>query len=254
MSCVNALELSSGRERLYPYFAKGVVMITEKKSTPDWIITIDGPAGAGKTSVSKQLARELGYRYLDTGALYRAVAVAAHEAGIESQDDAALTELCRGLVFELSEKDGQTQILLNGRDITAQLRLPHISMLASAVSARPVVRQCLLDIQRQVGARKKVVAEGRDMGTVVFPHAEVKFFLDADPQIRALRRYDELKAQEDAPSLRTVEEDMLRRDQNDSTRALAPLRPASDAVRVDSSRLPLEKVVAFMLDHIRRNA
>jgi CMP/dCMP kinase len=215
------------------------------------IVTIDGPAGAGKTTVSKSLAHKLGYRYIDTGALYRGVAVAALEAGIAADDDAALAALCQKIKLDLIPGGDGLRLMLNGTDITAAIRSPQISMLASAVSARPVVRDFLLSTQRALAAQKAVVAEGRDMGTVVFPEAEAKFFLDADSGIRAKRRYDELNMPNGAgPSLERVESEMQRRDRNDSTRAVAPLQPASDAVRIDSSRLSLEQVVDLMMRHI----
>jgi CMP/dCMP kinase len=216
-------------------------------------ITIDGPSGAGKTSVSKLLARRLGYRYLDTGALYRAVAVAAHQAGVGPDDEKGLGVLCRRISIDLQASDDGLRVTLDGRDISAEIRAPHISMLASAVSAQPLVREFLLALQRRLGAQKKVVAEGRDMGTVVFPSAEAKFFLTADPHARARRRYEELRLRNpDAPSLESVENDMNRRDHNDSTRQVAPLQPAPDAVRIDSTHLSLEQVVECMLGHITR--
>lgn len=215
------------------------------------IIAIDGPAGAGKTTISKQLARTLDYRYLDTGALYRGVAYAVQQAGIDPQDDEELASLCRDLSLTLEEGDQGLRLVLDGRDITERIRTPEISMLASAVSARPVVRSYLLDIQRVIGEGKRVVCEGRDMGTVVFPHADVKFFLDADPVVRARRRFEELKAMPGrTPSLEAVTSDMVQRDRNDRTRSEAPLRAAADAVRIDSSALSIDQVVAVMLEVI----
>ena len=216
------------------------------------IITIDGPAGAGKTTISKLLAQRLGYRYLDTGALYRGVALAVQQAGIDPKDDNALQTLCRDLSLTLEEGDHGLRLILNGRDITALIRTPEISMLASAVSARPLIRDFLLETQRFIGKQKRVVCEGRDMGTVVFPWADVKFFLDAAPDIRARRRFEELKAISDqAPSLQAVEADMVQRDRNDATRAAAPLKAASDAVRVDSSSLSIQEVVDLMVRTIQ---
>jgi CMP/dCMP kinase len=217
------------------------------------IITIDGPSGAGKTSASRLLAQRLGYRYLDTGALYRAVAVAAHRTGLSPEDDQGLEDLCRRTAIDLQPSPEGTRVLLNGNDITAEIRAPQISMLASAVSSRPIVRECLLDLQRKIGAGKGIVAEGRDMGTVVFPSAEAKFFLTADPRARARRRWEELKLRGEAvPSLEAVEKDMIRRDHNDSTRQLAPLKPAADAARIDSTHLTLEQVLDAMLRYLAR--
>lgn len=226
-------------------------MSQSNREIPPLVVTIDGPAGAGKTTVSKQLARELGYRYIDTGALYRGIAVAARDNGVAADDDTALADLCRKISLDFVEKEGDLRLSLNQNDISDQLRTPEISMLASAVSARSPVRRFLLDIQRHIGAGKRIVVEGRDMGTVVFPDAEVKFFLEADLHVRSQRRHAELIGRQEATSsLQDVEADMAQRDRNDSTRKYAPLKPAPDAIRIDSSRLTVEQVVAAMLAHI----
>ena len=217
----------------------------------DLLITIDGPAGAGKTTVSRALARALGYRYIDTGALYRGIALATVEQGIAADDDDALEELCKRTTLDFRFRDEELHLILNERDVSGEIRSPRISMLASAVSARPVVRRFLLEIQRTLGAAKQAVFEGRDMGTVVFPDADVKFFLDADPAIRARRRYEELKVKhQQPPSLANVEQDMARRDQNDTSRTVAPLKAAPDAVHIDSTSMGIEQVVAAMLEHV----
>ncbi|MFO7687859.1 MAG: (d)CMP kinase [Desulfobacterales bacterium] len=215
------------------------------------VITIDGPAGAGKTTVSRMLADRLGYRYIDTGALYRAIALAAHEGGIDPKDDAGLEKLCAGIGFRYVQTDQGLRLLSNGDDVTDRLRTPEITLLASAVSARPVVRRFLLGVQRALGRERSAVFEGRDMGTVVFPDADVKFYLDAPEKIRAMRRYLELKPKMEL-TLEQVERDLLRRDNNDSTRAEAPLKPAPDAIRIDSADLAAVEVVAVMLAHIER--
>ena len=228
-------------------------MRSAKTSPNEIIVTIDGPAGAGKTSVSKLMAGKLGYRYLDTGALYRAVAVAAIDADVASDDDTALSVLCRDISVDLQESDDGLRVLLNGDDVTNRIRTPQISMMASAVSARPVVREFLLATQRTLGGQKGVVAEGRDMGTVVFPDAEAKFFLEADAGIRAQRRHAELMSGKDeGPSLAAVEKDMQLRDKNDSSRQIAPLQPAADAILIDSTHLTLDEVVEKMLNHISK--
>lgn len=215
------------------------------------LVTIDGPAGAGKTTVSRMLADRLGYRYIDTGALYRAVALAVYESGIDPKDDAALDKLCTGLSLRYARTENGSRLLSNGRDVTDRLRTPEITMLASAVSARPAVRRFLLGVQRAMGREKGAVFEGRDMGTVVFPDADVKFYLDAPEKIRAMRRYLELRPKMDL-TLAQVERDLVRRDKNDSTRMEAPLKPAVDAIRIDSADLAAAEVVALMLDHIER--
>jgi len=210
------------------------------------LITIDGPSGAGKTTVSRILADRLGYRYIDTGALYRGVALAAISSGLNPDDDNSLKKLCNTLKLSFVLDKRGLRLMLNDSDITDQIRTPEITMFASAVSARPVVRRFLLNLQRNLGKEKGAVFEGRDMGTVVFPGADVKFFLDASPKNRAKRRYNELKSINPQP-LEAVERDMSRRDKNDSTRDLAPLRPAEDAIRIDSTDLSIETVVERMV-------
>lgn len=228
-------------------------MATPTDINRDFLITIDGPAGAGKTTISKLLARRLGYRYLDTGALYRGVAKAAQDQGVSPDDDAGLARLCDRIQLTLEEGADGLRLMLNQEDITDTIRTPAISMLASAVSARPLVRDFLLQTQRTIGRQKRVVVEGRDMGTVVFPHADVKFFLDADARIRAKRRFDELaSAGVRDLDLEAVEKEMAQRDRNDSTRSVAPLQPAADAIHIDSTRMGIETVVETMLNHIRQ--
>ncbi len=206
------------------------------------IITIDGPSGAGKTTVSRILADRLGYRYIDTGALYRGVALAAICSGLNPDDDDGLLTLFKTLKMTFVAGEKGLRLFLNGSDITDRIRTPEISMAASAVSAKQVVRDYLLNLQRDLGREKNVVFEGRDMGTVVFPDADLKFFLDASIQTRAKRRFKELSSTT-PQSLEAVETDMRRRDTNDSTRDLAPLKPAEDAIRIDSTDLTIEDVV-----------
>ena len=217
------------------------------------VVTIDGPAGAGKTTVSRMLADRLGYRYIDTGALYRAIALAAHEGGIDSKDDGALGKMCSALSLRYVLTEKGPRLLSNGRDVTDRLRTPEITMLASAVSARPVVRRFLMGVQRAMGREKGAVFEGRDMGTVVFPDADVKFYLDAPEKIRAMRRFLELRPKTEL-TFEEVERDLARRDKNDSTRVEAPLKPAGDAIRIDSADLSPAEVVTVMLGHIERLA
>ncbi len=218
----------------------------------NFVITIDGPAGAGKTTISRFLANKLGYRYLDTGALYRAIALLALERHIGPADDRKLAELCKELEFKFSQSGDQTRLVVNLRDVTNLIRTPEVSMMASAVSARPVVRQCLLDVQRRLAEGGGIVAEGRDMGTVVFPGAEVKFFLDADLETRALRRWEQLRRQGvKSVSFEEVRDQIAVRDRNDSSRVLAPLQPAEDAIRIDSSKLSVQQVIEKMIQIIK---
>jgi len=213
------------------------------------LITIDGPAGAGKTTVSRALADRLGYRYIDTGALYRGVALAVQSRGIDPENDDDLKRLCSDLNLTFVRNNEDLSLYLNGENISDRIRTPEITMLASAVSARPVVREFLLEVQKNLGRQKAAVFEGRDMGTVVFPDADVKFFLDASTHTRALRRFEEQKLQS-SQTLDEVERNIQRRDRNDSTREVAPLKPAPDAIIIDSTELSAVAVVDLMVSHL----
>jgi len=209
------------------------------------IVAIDGPAGAGKSTVSKLLARRLGLSFVDSGALYRTVALSALRQGIVTDDDAALAALVGRIRISFKATADENRVYLDGEDVSAEIRTPEISLLASAVSARPVVRAGLLGLQRRLALEAPVgaVLEGRDIGTVVFPDADLKFFLEASPDVRARRRYEELFQKGTESSLDAVLADQTKRDRNDASRAVAPLKPADDAVWVDSSGLPLSEVV-----------
>ena len=213
------------------------------------VVTIDGPAGAGKTTVSKALADRLGYKYIDTGALYRGVAYEAILKGLSYDDDNGLESMCDGLRLKFVNIKNELRLISNDSDITDLIRTPTVTMFASAVSARPVVRKYLLALQRDMGREKGVVLEGRDMGTVVFPDADIKFFLDASHKTRALRRYREMEP-ETSQSLAEVERDIKQRDENDSSRELAPLKPAEDAELIDSTDISVNEVVEWMLSYI----
>lgn len=217
-------------------------------ASPMLLITIDGPAGAGKTTVSKMLADHLRYRYLDTGALYRAVAYAMRQNGVSTDDEQGLAEVCAHLEIRFAGD----RLLLNGTDISDHIRTPDITMLASAASARPLVRQTLFDIQRELGQTGGLVAEGRDMGTVVFPEADLKFFLDASIRQRALRRFNQYGEERGGQTLADIEQEIRQRDENDSNRDIAPLRPAADAILIDSTRFSAQQVVDLMLTHVHR--
>ncbi len=214
------------------------------------LITIDGPAGAGKTTVGKKLASSMGYKYIDTGALYRGVAYNAMAAHIDHDDDNGLYNLCSTLKLKFQYKKQEIRLLSNSTDITDLIRTPEVTMFASKVSARPIIRKFLLAIQKDLAKDKGVVLEGRDMGTVVFPKADVKFYLDASIKTRAARRYEEIKLNSDQ-SPGEVEKEIRIRDTNDSSRALAPLTVPEDALIIDSTDLNIEKVVALMLSHIQ---
>jgi cytidylate kinase len=211
------------------------------------IIAVDGPSGAGKSSSSRLLAERLGYRYVDTGALYRVVGLLAVEKGVAADDVEQLANLCAQLPLRFVPLADGIRILLGDRDITTAIRQPAVSQMASKVSAQPLVRQRLLDVQRTLGAGGGVVMEGRDIGTVVFPEADVKFYLDASPEVRGRRRYSELQQQGVSTKLDTTIQEMAERDQRDSTRAHAPLQQAADAVGIDTTTLSLEEVVSLMV-------
>ena len=216
------------------------------------IVAIDGPSGAGKSTVSKLLAKELGYIYVDTGAMYRAIGLKAKRQGVEPIEGEGLQGLCAKTEVSLAQDGGQLRVLLDGEDVSEAIRTPEMSMMASAVSAQPCVRARLLELQRSLGRGGGVVLEGRDIGTVVFPDAEAKFYLDADPVKRAERRWLELKAKGmDVDFDRTIEE-VHERDYADSHRAIAPLKKAVDAVVVDSTKMAIGEVVALMKEKVER--
>ena len=218
-----------------------------------FIVAIDGPAGAGKSTVSKLLSRRLGLSFVDTGALYRTVAFSARRQGIAVEDDAGLSGLIGRIRISFKAVGDENRVYLDGEDVSAEIRTPEISLLASAVSARPVVRDGLLGLQRRLALEAPVgaVLEGRDIGTVVFPDADLKFFLEANPDVRARRRYEELFQKGAESTLDAVLADQTKRDRDDASRAVAPLKPADDAVRVDSSVLPLSEVVQQLERTIR---
>lgn len=211
------------------------------------IIAIDGPAGVGKSTVAKLLAAKLGFLYLDTGALYRAVAWKVLKEGISPRDHERVKDLLHAISLDVQFHNGTMQVLLDGCDVTGELRTPDVSTAASVVSAIPAVREWLLPIQRRIGERGSVVVEGRDIGTMIFPSAPLKFFLDADAKVRAERRHRELVAAGHAEAMEATYQDLAGRDKQDRTRSVAPLVPAADARSIDTSDLSVEQVVERMM-------
>jgi cytidylate kinase len=225
-------------------------------STRPPIVAIDGPAGAGKSTVARKLAEALGFVLVDTGALYRAVALAAKRAGVAWEDADPVGALARaiverrGLSFTRDPRRG-VRVVLDGEDVSDAIRAPDMGMGASTVSTHKDVRDALLDLQRQAGREGGVVLEGRDIGTVVFPEAEVKFFLTARPEVRARRRFDELKAKGATVTLEETLADVRRRDDQDTNRPVAPLRQAADALLIDNSDMTIDETVAGMAERVR---
>lgn len=212
------------------------------------IVTIDGPAGSGKSSAARELAHRLGFEFLDTGAMYRAVSFALLRDRIDESDPAAIMSWLKALRLEMSPG----VVRLNDEDIAGRIRTPEITALASRLAAMSAVREYLVGIQQKLAATRDLVCEGRDQGTVVFPHAECKFFLVAEPHERARRRHQELLSRGIEISLEQVVRDQEERDRRDAGRDLAPMKPADDAIILDSTRLTPDQVVARMEQEVRR--
>jgi len=211
-------------------------------------IAVDGPAGAGKSTIAKAIAEKLGIDYIDTGAMYRAIALKLIRTGVDYKDPAALEKLLSSTDVDFA--NGKT--FLDGEDISGLIRTPEVSAVASPSSAIPAIRYKLTDLQQAMGKRKSIIMDGRDIGTVVFPDAEFKFFLTASPDIRARRRTDEMLAKGEAADFETVKADMIQRDKQDSEREFRPLKKADDAIEIDSSNMGIDEVVSFVLGIVQK--
>ena len=230
-------------------------MLSSSMSEKKNIITIDGPSGVGKSTVSRKVASTTSFAYLDTGAMYRAAGLYLKRCAVDLDNQEDISRILKTLKMELLPavgEQGDVGVLVNGEDVSDLIRTPEMAMLASKVSAIPVVRVLLTDIQRELGEKGKIVAEGRDTGTVVFPDAEYKFFLDAQPEERARRRVDQLQKKGIAANMYQILEQTLERDKNDRERAIAPLKKAEDAFVIDTTEIPLEEVVCTILREISR--
>jgi len=216
------------------------------------IVAIDGPSGAGKSTLSKALAKQTGYTNIDTGAMYRSVALLAKRQKIDIEDGKALSALCAELQIEFV-RDGEVEkVLVNGEDVSRQIRTPEVSLLTAKIAAQPVVREAMVRMQRQMGEAGGVVLEGRDIGTVVFPNAQVKFFLSATAEERGRRRYEELRAKGGEVDLLQTISEVEERDAADCAREHAPLKRAADAIDIDSTSMSIEEVLDFMLQVITK--
>lgn len=212
-----------------------------------YAIAIDGPAGAGKSTIAKRLAKELGYHYVDTGALYRTVAYFLDLLGVSPKDADGVERYIDELTVKIEyDEEGKQHVIMNGMDVTGEIRTQDISQKASLVSAHPLVREALLDMQRDVAKEHNVIMDGRDIGTVVLPKADVKIFLTASPEVRAKRRTDELLAKGQKAEFETVLKEIQQRDYQDTHREIAPLKMARDSIKLDTSDLDIEGVVAAM--------
>lgn len=216
------------------------------------IITIDGPAGSGKSTAAKLLAERLGFFHLDTGAIYRSIAYLAQKDGISWEDEDGLENVVKNLTIDFRLENNIRKVFANGEDVSDKIRTPEISMGASNVAKIKKVRNALIDIQRRFAVDKSVVAEGRDMGTVIFPYADIKFFLDASLEVRAKRRYLELKSKGINEDFEKVLENAKRRDIQDSQRDIAPLRPADDAIIVNTDNMNIEEMVNYLHSEVLR--
>ena len=215
-------------------------------------IAIDGPAGAGKSTLARQVARKLGFLYVDTGAIYRTVALKVVKSGVEPEDEARVAALLPELDIRMEyDKNGIQKMYLDQNDVSEEIREHYVSALASKVSAIPQVREFLLDFQRKQARENNVVMDGRDIGTVVLPNADVKIFLTAQPEARAKRRQLELKLRGDRADFQTILHDIIQRDEQDKNRSIAPLRQAEDAVLVDTSKLNLDESLDALLSVIK---
>lgn len=210
-------------------------------------IAIDGPAGAGKSSIAKSVASALGFIYVDTGALYRTIALYFIRNKVDVHNAAEVDKALGDIHIDIAFKDQTQQVILNGENVSELIRTPEVSMMASSSSALPPVRAFLLERQRELAEKHNVIMDGRDIGTVVLPNADLKIFLTASPEERARRRYDELIAKGEQVQFEDVLEDMKKRDYQDSHREIAPLKPAEDSITVDTSGKNLEQSVEFML-------
>lgn len=206
-------------------------------------IAIDGPAGAGKSTIAKKIAKKLGFIYVDTGAMYRAIGLYLLEKGVNYEDEQQIGRAIQDIQIAISYRDGEQQVMLNGENVSAKIRTEEVGNMASKTSKYPVVREKLLELQRSLAFSADVLMDGRDIGTCILPNADLKIFLTADAGVRAKRRYLELTEKGISCNIEDIEKDIIERDRRDTTRAIAPLKKAEDAVEVDTSHMTIDEVV-----------
>ena len=214
-------------------------------------IAIDGPAGAGKSTIAKRVAKELEYIYVDTGAMYRAMAYYFLQKGISPEDEGKISKECKNAEISIAYQNGEQQVILNGENVTAYIRKEEVGNMASATSVYPKVREKLVELQKELAKKSNVIMDGRDIGTYVLPKAKAKFFITASVQERAKRRYLELKAGGQERPIEQLEAEIAARDKTDSEREFAPLRQAEDAILVDTTHMSIEEVVRFVVKKAR---
>lgn len=247
--CIRVLVLAEGDAPVRHVYLRGAANL--RKDLSRYSIALDGPSGSGKSTVAKRLARELDILYLDTGAMYRACACKASEAGVDLSDESAVEAMLSSLDLRIEYRGGAQHTILDGRDVSEEIRRPEVSMAASKISALGCVRKKMVEMQRKIASEQSCVLDGRDIGTAVLPDAPFKFFVTASVLVRARRRYDELRAKGYTVDYDALEKEIEERDRNDASRAISPLRRAEDAVLVDTSDMSIDEVVAFIRRRIQ---
>lgn len=247
--CIRVLVLAEGDAPVRHVYLRGAANL--RKDLSRYSIALDGPSGSGKSTVAKRLARELDILYLDTGAMYRACACKASEAGVDLSDESAVEAMLSSLDLRIEYRGGAQHTILDGRDVSEEIRRPEVSMAASKISALGCVRKKMVEMQRKIASEQSCVLDGRDIGTAVLPDAPFKFFVTASVPVRARRRYDELRAKGYTVDYDALEKEIAERDRNDASRAISPLRRAEDAVLVDTSDMSVDEVVAFIRRRIQ---
>ena len=247
--CIRVLVLAEGDAPVRHVYLRGAANL--RKDLSRYSIALDGPSGSGKSTVAKRLARELDILYLDTGAMYRACACKASEAGVDLSDESAVEAMLASLDLRIEYRGGAQHTILDGRDVSEEIRRPEVSMAASKISALGCVRKKMVEMQRKIASEQSCVLDGRDIGTAVLPDAPFKFFVTASVPVRARRRYDELRAKGYTVDYDALEKEIEERDRNDASRAISPLRRAEDAVLVDTSDMSVDEVVAFIRRRIQ---